>query len=194
MVYFFDRIEIPSKDENISLVHLGMAITQKDRAGISRLFHRLFLVHPEYRQKCKIDSNRRVLVVKRDSIKRMISLILNRCKIPIERKEFVCDFYKIKYKSNIIFEADSLAILYEVFIDYHPIIQFRIHNYKVDLYISDLNIVVECDERDHEFYNKTKELLREKQITQYLKCKWVRYNPRYNVGKVIRQINILKGP
>lgn len=68
--------------------------------------------------------------------------------------------------------------------------QYRVGNYKVDLYIPELNIVVECDENDHKYYDRIKEMQRTAMIDLLIKPKWIRYNPDDGTSSVINQIVI----
>lgn len=59
--------------------------------------------------------------------------------------------------------------------------QYVVGNYKVDLYISELRLVVECDEFGHQAYNKQKEEL----------CDFVRFNPNatgFDISEVLAKI------
>jgi very-short-patch-repair endonuclease len=66
--------------------------------------------------------------------------------------------------------------------------QYDIRGFRVDLYLRDLNIAIECDERDHEHRPKGYEEWRENEIEERLGCMFVRFNPNqtgFNIGKVI---------
>jgi len=63
--------------------------------------------------------------------------------------------------------------------------------YNVDLYLLDLKVAIECDERGHKDRPKWKEEWRQKMIEEELKCKFIRFNPdkpNFNVGRVINEI------
>lgn len=68
--------------------------------------------------------------------------------------------------------------------------QYPVGPYKVDIYLPDLNIVVECDERGHSGYSQFKEVIREQFIIQRIGCRFERYDPAYpnQVGKNINTI------
>jgi very-short-patch-repair endonuclease len=71
--------------------------------------------------------------------------------------------------------------------------QFVVGRYKVDLYIKELNIVIECDENGHNDYDKEKEKKREEIIKKTLNCKFIRYNPNskdFDLSDVINKILI----
>lgn len=55
--------------------------------------------------------------------------------------------------------------------------QFSLGNYRLDLYIPQFKIAVECDEFGHAQYNRLDEERRERFISDQLNCKWVRFDP-----------------
>ena len=69
--------------------------------------------------------------------------------------------------------------------------QFRVGPYRVDLYIHEVNIVVECDENDHANYDPDSESKRTTEINRILAPKWVRYNPDDRIYGAVQQINAL---
>ena len=70
--------------------------------------------------------------------------------------------------------------------------QFMIGKYKVDLYFIDYNLVIECDEYNHEDRDIIKEKIREEYILS-LGNKIIRYNPNetnFDLSNVLREINM----
>ena len=66
--------------------------------------------------------------------------------------------------------------------------QHFIAGFRVDLYLKDLNLAIECDEHDHKHSPKWYEGWRQEEIEQRLGCKFVRFNPHeagFNIGKII---------
>ncbi len=65
-------------------------------------------------------------------------------------------------------------------------------NYEIDLYLQNLKVAIECDERDHyEQEYLDEHIKREKDIIKELGCKFLRFNPDeldFNVGEVINVI------
>lgn len=55
--------------------------------------------------------------------------------------------------------------------------QYKILNYRIDLYIIDKNIAIECDECGHLDRNIEYEEKREKDIISLINCKFIRFNP-----------------
>ena len=68
--------------------------------------------------------------------------------------------------------------------------QYPVGPYKIDLYLRDLKIVVECDEMKHRTYSKLNEAIREQFIKEKLDCKFLRYDPARpeQVGGIINKI------
>ena len=55
--------------------------------------------------------------------------------------------------------------------------QFRIGDYRIDLYFPSLKIAVECDERGHSDRDGSKEVARQAYIENQLGCRFLRFNP-----------------
>lgn len=69
--------------------------------------------------------------------------------------------------------------------------QYPVGTYKVDLYIKELNLVLECDELGHKNYNIVYEDKRTEYISNYLHCKWVRFNPNASTFEISDVIAII---
>lgn len=69
--------------------------------------------------------------------------------------------------------------------------QFSISGYKADLYLPELNIIVEIDEHNHDSYSPNDEDQREIVMKESLNCKIFRHNPHdknKNIGDLINRI------
>jgi len=68
--------------------------------------------------------------------------------------------------------------------------QYNIDNYRIDLYLKDIGVAIECDELEHR--NKQfDDIEREKYIKNKLKCEFIRFNPYdkdFNIGNIINAI------
>jgi len=76
----------------------------------------------------------------------------------------------------------------------HMVTQFKVDDYRVDLYFPDYNLSVECDEHGHKDRNPLKEKKRHNHITNQIHCKWLRFNPDeadFNIFDVINRIFIV---
>jgi hypothetical protein len=90
--------------------------------------------------------------------------------------------------------SEYIHVLVLAFEDLYPIPEFSVHGYKIDLYLSKVNIAIECDEYNHVNYSESNEIKREAIIKNALGCSFVRFNPdakKFNIGSVIKQIRDL---
>lgn len=91
-------------------------------------------------------------------------------------------------------EVQTIKVIAEAFSDQNPIRQFYCAGYRIDLYLAEARIAVECDENGHTAYDSRKEHQRQKAIKSALACSFVRFDPYqadFNIGSVIRQIRDL---
>lgn len=95
----------------------------------------------------------------------------------------------VTYKIPI--EIETLKIIYEIFEDCEPHLQYKVDKYYIDLYLKKINIAIECDENNHKHFKKDDEHTREEIIKKILNCKIIRYNPdddNFNINHVIKNI------
>ena len=91
-------------------------------------------------------------------------------------------------------EIEFLDILEEVLnpFGYKTIRQYSVLDYKIDLYIEDLNIAVEYDEKNHKYYSYEEHEGRQDLIEKELGCKFIRLSDKkddlYNIGLVMKGI------
>lgn len=88
-------------------------------------------------------------------------------------------------------EQETMNVLLASFSNYNPKTQYKVGNYRVDLYLSDSNIAIECDELGHRGYCEVDEAIRQSYIEQELGCTFIRFNPdaeNFNVGDVICEV------
>jgi very-short-patch-repair endonuclease len=89
-------------------------------------------------------------------------------------------------------ETEILDFIYDIFSEQYTIIkQYTIEKYRIDLYIFELNIAIECDEHNHKDRNIHYEQKRQQDIELTLKCKFIRFNPddnEFKLSKLIYQI------
>ena len=57
------------------------------------------------------------------------------------------------------------------------ITQYKVGNYRVDLYFPQIRLVIECDENNHSGYDQVNEVKRHEYIEKTLNCVIYRYNP-----------------
>ena len=91
-------------------------------------------------------------------------------------------------------ETQIVRVLEAAFADCQPCPQFYCSGYRIDLYLAEPRIAIECDENGHKDYSQKKERKREQSIKSSLGCSFVRfdpYNPDFNLGSIVRQVREL---
>jgi len=115
--------------------------------------------------------------------------IVPKCFIEYLKNEFNIDFNIIlRYYPK---ELETIDNIKRVFCGEKMYSSYKVDKYTVDLYFKHYKIVVECDEHNHNGYNKEKEDTRTKYIKEKLGCKFIRYNPDakdFNIFDVINEI------
>lgn len=69
--------------------------------------------------------------------------------------------------------------------------QYYFNPYKIDMYLPEFRIAIECDEFEHKERNSFDEELRQEYLEEKLSCVFIRYNPNqsnFNLGKVINRV------
>jgi very-short-patch-repair endonuclease len=70
--------------------------------------------------------------------------------------------------------------------------EYKVKDYKIDLYLTNRKLAIECDEHDHYWQEYSVELFkRQEDIIKELGCRFLRFNPYeidFNVGEVINVI------
>ena len=69
--------------------------------------------------------------------------------------------------------------------------QYPVEGYRVDLYLKDIELVIECDEMDHEYKDEVSERIRQRTIESRLGCKFLRFNPDkpgFKLGEILNTI------
>lgn len=79
----------------------------------------------------------------------------------------------------------------ETFYDLTCYKQLAIHDYTIDLYISDYKLVIECDEFDHVDGDQKYEQERQTYIENKLKCKFIIFNPDAEDFTIHRLIKVI---
>ena len=69
--------------------------------------------------------------------------------------------------------------------------QYSVDGYRVDLYLKDIKMVIECDEMGHEYKNDLSEIIRQETIEEKLGCEFLRFNPDkpgFKLGEILNVI------
>lgn len=89
-------------------------------------------------------------------------------------------------------EHNHLEAITQSFPDVQSYPQFKVGRYRVDLYMEDYDLVIECDEYNHRDRDPQREQEREDFIKSELGCKFIRFNPdckNFSIFKVIASIH-----
>ncbi|MDE5106408.1 MAG: BRO family protein [Trichodesmium sp. St17_bin3_1_1] len=89
-------------------------------------------------------------------------------------------------------EASHIGNIRKAFKDILSIDEYAVGKYNVDLYFPSLNLVIECDQNNHNHYNKQAEKKRKNYIKNKLGCTFIRFNPDkpgFMIGDVIYEIS-----
>ena len=89
-------------------------------------------------------------------------------------------------------EASHIGNIRKAFKDVLSIDEYAVGKYNVDLYFPSFNLVIECDQNNHNHYNKQAEEERENYIKDKLGCTFIRFNPDkpgFMIGDVIYKIS-----
>jgi very-short-patch-repair endonuclease len=93
----------------------------------------------------------------------------------------------IPRKEHVHLEAISKS-----FPDVEKYTQFKVGTYRVDMYMEDYDLVIECDEYNHRDRDPQKEKQREEFIKLELNCEFIRFNPdkkNFSIFEVIASIH-----
>ena len=89
-------------------------------------------------------------------------------------------------------EASHIGNIRKAFKNILSIDEYAVGRYNVDLYFPSLNLVIECDQNNHNYYNRQTEKERENYIKDKLGCTFIRFNPDepgFMIGDVIYKIS-----
>ena len=112
--------------------------------------------------------------------KRGCEILLSKCK-KLRDKNFIKTF-AADWDLNVNIVQDTkeqefIGAICKAFSHLSMEPQFRIGDYRIDLYFPSLKIAVECDEHGHFDRDKSKEIARQEYIESQLNCRFLRFNP-----------------
>lgn len=121
----------------------------------------------------------------------------------VESKKYKEDFFKWLKDKKLITNKITFTSRKEIeFLDQleeslkpfniKGIRQYNVLSYRIDYYISSLNIAIEYDENNHKDYTYEQHDGRQKEIEKELNCKFIRVSDKntngYNIGLVIKEM------
>ena len=120
-----------------------------------------------------------------------LTAILVKSRLPnasVLAKEFDIDVHSHKYECK---ESETIGAIMKVFKGEKMKTQYNVLNYSIDLYFPDYDLVIECDENNHDDRDPKYEKRRQRRITKKLKCQWLRFDPDsedFNIFQTVNQI------
>ena len=130
-----------------------------------------------------------------EAAQRMVCYLLRRNRKSQDELNQILESFgipKSQYETALISqpEKDTISSIQRA-IPFESLPEFRLGEYRIDLYFPSVNICVECDENNHAKYDQMKEIARYNFIRKHLRCEVIRYDPyasNFNVSDVIRKI------
>lgn len=133
--------------------------------------------------------NREIIKLTQKVYEQILTAYTLRCRKELKLDK-VCNLEYVK--RFLPEETEILDFVYDVLSkDFNVQLQYAVSNYRIDMYIQDLQIAIECDENDHIYRNKDYDYQRQKYIESELKCKFIRFNPHctsFSLSKLLRII------
>jgi len=100
----------------------------------------------------------------------------------------------ITMKYYVSVETDIINCILKTFNGNVMTTQYKVDNYKIDLYFEEHNLAIECDEDHHDTpQNELKDLQRQGYIFKKLSCRFIRFNPNdknFNLFGLLNSIYI----
>jgi hypothetical protein len=142
-----------------------------------------------YKNNQRVD-NRKILITER-GLKRL--LCSSRSPESKEFAKFIgIDVYSYKYFQK---ETEFISAIIDAFPGEDFLLQYIPEgtNYRIDAYMPDYDLAIECDENDHN-WKQEEDAQCQGEITDLLNCSWVRFStddPNFNIFKTIGEIYAL---
>jgi len=103
--------------------------------------------------------------------------------------------YSFDFKFDVIKrltkEEEYINIIMNIFKDEKMIRQYNVENYRVDLYFTEYNLVIECDEQGHNDRDEIYENKRTSRILELLTTTFIRFNPDEKNFNIYDTINLI---
>lgn len=179
--------------EFVSLIDIIFIVTGMNNPHV--MYERHFNMFSQSKHKFSGSGQRETPVVKYEQVPCIIQGLLANSRMGSKEIQYwsnqvgATDSYV--FRRNGAIEYDCVDILVASLKRFTCIKKFHIGSYYLDLYIKEINVVVECDEYGHASYNQECEAERTRYVTDTLNCTWVRFNPNksgFSIGDVIADI------
>jgi len=189
-------IRVVPDTSQVSVVDILKVVTNSSNAHVwIARYPEIFTFH-----KFAGSGQRATPVVQLHGVHDLIKKIIANCRLSTSKirdwaKRIGCTETDIIMYRKGATECDLLEIIEKVFSRYCTCItQYIVGNYRIDMYLKEYNIAIECDEYGHRHYNQQDEARRTLAIKSALHCNFVRFNPyerNFNIGDVIADINAI---
>lgn len=130
-------------------------------------------------------------MIKVNNLHILVKFLMSSCRWSTYDQYRACSLVDIEPEIRLVqTEAQHIQSIV-VSLPYKCIQQFKIGPYRLDMYIADYKIAVECDEYAHKRYDQKAEQERQMFVSKQLGCTWVRFDPycnRFCIFSVIRNI------
>lgn len=115
-----------------------------------------------------------------------------RCLIQYDIDDMGADILKNRFKYDVRSARFEYKYLNEIkdflnLMNIESVEQYKVGNYRIDLYIPKYNIAVEIDEEEHK-YKRDYDLIRQNYIENKIHCKFIRINEGESCGSAIARI------
>jgi very-short-patch-repair endonuclease len=140
-------------------------------------------------------------VVGLDSVSSLIKAALSTCRVSTSTLKKWCERLGCSPDEVLLWrkgpiECDTLEVIEHALPGMECLYQYVVCGYRIDMYIPQFNICIECDEHGHDQYDEETEQQRTERIITALQrpecpVKWVRYNPNdanFKLGSVIAEV------
>ena len=187
----------PTRFSAFDLISL-ISKTPNPRTTWSYLISKYLTLIPFSMYKFGGRGSRHTPIILETHLKDFVMFVLTHVRISDTRRHTLMELFDIPVSSYLCkrsVEHNTLDIICDTFCACNPIRQYSVLNYRIDLYIKDLNVAIECDENNHQTYDGKREHYRQSVITSALNCTWVRYNPYkpgFRLGQIIYQIMLCR--
>lgn len=124
----------------------------------------------------------------------VLRLILKSKKITIKFKDELISFLNLTKltiltsRKEVEFGKELTDFIKNIY-DFNVIYQYQVLTYRIDFYIKEFNLAIEFDEKSHKVNNvNIKDKLREKEISKFLKCGFVRVSEESSIGEQLGSV------
>lgn len=132
--------------------------------------------------------NKEIILLTKECYDQIVYLIKLRSRKQIALHECEPQYVK-RYMPK---ETETLGFLCNVFDGIFEIkLQYKMLHYRVDMYIVNKNVVIECDEHNHRDRDMQYEVQRQQDIIKSFNCTFIRFNPddpNFKISELVNRV------